>query len=153
MVHLLWCPGGPWADPGMILGHWRAQGSTLQCPGSYFIVFGWFRGPILRVFWTLLDQKRRFFISFSRLFFLETLGFEIGRLGLQEQAFGMGCIAKINFRRSWSSHDSRVCFSWFWLAWGPIFLTFVALETGSKFNVLPRWFWGHPDPGNTFGWW
>ena len=29
LVSLLWRPGGPWDDPGTILGHWRAQGRTL----------------------------------------------------------------------------------------------------------------------------
>ena len=29
LAPLLWRPGGPWDDPGTILGHWRAQGRTL----------------------------------------------------------------------------------------------------------------------------
>ena len=39
LVPLLWRPGGPWEDPGTILGHGRAQGRTLLGPGSDFIDF------------------------------------------------------------------------------------------------------------------
>ena len=52
-------------------------------------------------------------------------------------------IAKIiNFRRNWIVCDSRIIFSWFGMALGPIFMAaFVALETCSKidrFSGLPR---------------
>ena len=60
-------------------------------------------------------------------FFLMIFGSESGCLGLENQAFGMRCVAKIHFRRSWMSHDSRVYFfyfgwlwdqfSWVWLSW------------------------------------
>ena len=157
LVPLLWRPGGVWDDPGAILGRsWDIGGhkeGPCEVQARILSIFWWFRGPILRVFWTLLDQKRRFFISFSRLFFLETLGFEIGRLGLQEQAFGMGCIAKINFCRNWISNDSRVDFSWFWVALRPIFMIFVGLETGLKFDDFSGWFWGHPRSCDQSGWW
>jgi hypothetical protein len=43
-------------------------------------------------------------------------GSEFGCPGLQKQAFGMEGIAKINFRRNSISYDSRVEFSWFWVA-------------------------------------
>ena len=68
------------------------------------------------------------------------LGSESGCPGLQKQAFGMEGIAKINFRRNSISYDSRVEFSWFWVALGAIFMAFVALETGLKidrFSGLP----------------
>jgi hypothetical protein len=94
----------------------------------------------LKAFWVLLDQKRRFFISISRLLFLMVFGSEFGCPGLQKQAFGMEGIAKINFRRNSISYDSRVEFSWFWVALGAIFMAFVALETGLKidgFSGLP----------------
>ena len=112
LVPLLWRPGGPWDDPGTILGHWRAQGRTLRGPGSDFIDFfndlGDPFGELFGYFWT---KKEDFFISISRLFFLIIFGSEIGWLGLQKQAFGIEGIAKINFRRNWISHDSRVHFS------------------------------------------
>ena len=91
-------------------------------------------GGRLAVFWILFDQKRRFFISISRLLFLMIFGSDFGCLGLQKQAFGKGGIAKINFRRNWISYDSRVYFSWFWVALGSIFMAFVALETGLKID-------------------
>ena len=80
----------------------------------------------------LLDIRNIFFISISRLLFLLVFGSKFGCLGLEKQAFGMEGIAKINFRRNWISCDSRVDFSQFWVALGPIFMAFVALETGSK---------------------
>ena len=67
-------------------------------------------------------------------------GFKFGCMGLQKQGIGMGCMAKIDFRRNWISYDSRVYFSWFWVALGLIFMAFVALETGLKtdgFSGLP----------------
>ena len=65
-------------------------------------------------------------------------GSEFGCLGLQKQAFGKGGIAKISFRRNWISYDSSVDFSYFGAALGPIFMIFVALEAGLKFDE----FWG-----------
>ena len=62
------------------------------------------------------------------------VGSEFECLGLQKQVFGNGGIAKINFRRNWISYDSRVNFSWFWVALGPIFMAYVALEIGLKFD-------------------
>ena len=62
------------------------------------------------------------------------LGSESGCLGWENQAFGKGGIAKINFCTNWIFHDSRVNFSLFLVALGPIFMVFVALETGLKFD-------------------
>ena len=38
--------------------------------------------------------------------FLMIFGSESGCLGLENQAFGIGSIAKISFCRSWISHDA-----------------------------------------------
>ena len=46
-----------------------------------------------------------------QVFFLVTFGSESGCLGFEKQAFGKGGTAKINFRRNWISHDSKVHFS------------------------------------------
>ena len=73
----------------------------------------------------MLDPRFRILITF---------GSGSGCLGLQKQAFGKGCIAKINFQRSWNSHDFMVLFLCFWVALGPIFLALVGLETGLKFD-------------------
>ena len=61
-------------------------------------------------------------------------GSESGCLGSENQAFGKGGIAKINFRINWISYDSRVEFSLFWVALGSIFMISVDLETGLKFD-------------------
>ena len=80
----------------------------------------------------------------SRFLFLMSLGSGSGCLGLENQKSGKGAIAKIIFRRSCIPHDSRVHFSWFWVCLVPIFMTFVALETGLKFEDSSCWFRGHP---------
>ena len=80
-------------------------------------------------------------------------GFESGCLGLENQAFGKGGIATINFRRKWIPHDSRVQFSCFSVALGPILMIFVALEeNGLKFDDFSGWFWVIPDPESEPGW-
>ena len=67
------------------------------------------------------------------------------------EGFGKGGIAKIDFNSNWFSHDSRLHFSWFWVALGPIFMTFVALETCLKLDDSSRSSWVHPGPGNPAG--
>ena len=93
LVPLLWRPGGPWGDPGTLRS---TRKDTVRPFGE---LFGY---P-----WTV---KHKFFISISRLLFLMFFGSESGCVGLENQEFGKGRIAKINFRRSWISHDSRVNF-------------------------------------------
>ena len=72
-------------------------------------------------------------------------------MGLENQAFGKGCIAKINFHRNSIYHDPRVHFLLFWVALGPIFITFVALETGSKIDTFSYDFECIPDPESRVG--
>ena len=166
----LWCPwvsfgmlgastlaswrtlGRSWDDRGTILGHWRAKGRTLWGPGLDFIDFLLILGPILRAFWVFLDQKRSFFHIYFQVAFSVAFESKFGCLGLEKQAFGMEGIAKINFRRNWISCDSRVEFSQFWVGLGPIFMAFVALETGSKIDEFSWWFWGHPRSWAACGW-
>ena len=144
-----WCLYfGVLEDPGTILGRsWDIGGhkeGPCEVQAWILSIFWWFWGPILRAFWAFLDQKIDLFISISRLLFLLVFGSKLGCLGLEKHGFGMGGIAKINFCRNWISYDSRVDFSWFWVALGPIFMAFVALETGSKIDEFSWWFWGHP---------
>ena len=90
--------------------------------------------PFREIFGSIWTEKHDFFIFISRLLFLMIFGSESGCLGLENQAFGKGGIAKINFYRNWISNDSRVDFSGFWVALRPIFMIFVGLETGLKFD-------------------
>ena len=99
-----------------------------------FIDFLVILGTHSESFFGTFGQKTVFFISISRLLFLLLFRSKFGCLGLEKKAFGMEGIAKINFCRNWSSHDSRVDFPRFWVALGPIFMAFVALETGSKID-------------------
>jgi len=100
--------------------------------------------PFRKIFGYIWSEKRICFASISRLSFLMFLGPESGCLGLEKHAFGKGGIAKSSFHRNWISLDSSVHFSWFWMSLGPIFMIFVALETGMKFDEFSRWFWGQP---------
>ena len=107
--------------------------------------------PFRRIFRYIRTEKHDFFSFVCRLIFLMILGSESGCLGSENQAFGMDGIAKINFRRNWISHVPRVNFSWFWVALGPIFMIFVALEIGLKLDDSSRSSWLHPEPGNPAG--
>ena len=144
LVPLLWRPGGPWDDPATILGQWRAQGRTLWGPGLDFIDFLMILGTYSESFFGIFGSKKKLFSYFVQVAFSVAFESKFGCLGLEKQAFGMEGIAKINFRRNWISCDSRVDFSWFWVALGPLFMAFVVLETGSKIDEFSRWFWGHP---------
>ena len=145
----LWCP---WVSFGMLadstLASWRTLGRFWDDPGTlegtgkdplrsrlgfyrFFINFWDPFWEFCGYFWT---KKKQFFISISRLLFLLVLGCTFGCLGLEKHVFGNGSITKINFCRNWMSHDSRVNFSWFRVACGPIFMAFVDLETCSKIN-------------------
>ena len=67
-------------------------------------------GLFRECFGYLWTKKDIFFIIISRLLFLMIFGSESGCPGLENQAFGKGGIAKINFCRNWISDDSRVDF-------------------------------------------
>ena len=149
-----WCLHfGVRGDPGTILGHWGAQERTLWGQGLDFNRFLVHLGTPFREFFGYLGQKKvYYFMLASRLLFLMILGSESGCLGWEDQVFGIGCIAKINFRSTWISHDPRVQFSWFWVALGVIFMTFAALETGLKFNDFQDDSGVTPDPKHPPGW-
>ena len=105
-------------DPGTILRRsWDSGGhreGPCEVQAWILLIFGRFLGLILRVFFfVFLNQKKKsVFISISRLLFLLLLSLYLGAWeGLEKQAFGMEGIAKINFRRNWTSCDSRVDFS------------------------------------------
>ena len=119
LVPLLWRPGGPWDDPGTIPGRsWDDPGTlegTRKDPvrsrlGFYrFLVdLGDSFREICGYIWT---ENMIFSYLFPGLLFLMILGSESGCLGLENQAFGMGGIAKINFCRNWISHNSGVILS------------------------------------------
>ena len=64
--------------------------------------------------------------------FLMISGSESGRLGLQNQAFGVRGVAEISFHACWDSVDFGVISTWFPMTLGPIVMSFRGLETGSK---------------------
>ena len=79
LVPLLWRPGGPWDDPGSILGHWRAQGRALWGPGLDFIDFLVILGTHSESFFGTFGQKKQFFsYLFPGCFFCWFLGLNLG---------------------------------------------------------------------------
>ena len=69
LVPLLWRPGGPWDDPGTILGHWRAQGRTLWGPGLDFIDFLMILGTHSESFLGIFRQQKSFFHIYFQVVF------------------------------------------------------------------------------------
>ena len=106
-------------DPGTILGRsWDDRGSlgstrkdTVRSRLGFYRFFVDLGDPFREIFGYIWTGKHDFFISISRLLFLMIFGSESGCLGLENQAFGKGGIAKINFCRNWISYDSRIDFS------------------------------------------
>ena len=75
LVPLLWRPGGPWDDPGTILGHWRVQGRTLWGPGLDFIDFLMILGTHSESFLGIFRPEKKFFsYLFPGCFFCWFLG-------------------------------------------------------------------------------
>ena len=107
--------GRSWDDIGTILGRsWDIGGPRKDPVRSRLGFYRFFVDlgvPFKEIFGYIWTGKHDFFISISRLLFLMIFGYESGCLGLENQAFGKGGIAKINFQRGWNFHDSRVHFS------------------------------------------
>ena len=100
--------GRSWDDPGT-LGSTRKD--TLRPRLGFYRFLVDLGDPFREIFGYIWTEKHDLFESIFRLLFLMIFGSESGCLGLENQAFGKGGIAKINFRRSWITHDSRIHFS------------------------------------------
>ena len=93
-------------------------------------------------FWDLISRGFDFFGTTKDVFcnacsqvtIFSDLGVLIGRLGLQNQAFGAGRVEKTAFHICWDSVDFDVVFSCFFYGLEPISISFGALDTGLKFN-------------------
>ena len=133
--------GRSWDDPGTF-GSTRKD--TVRSRLGFCRFFVDLGDPFREIFGYIWTEKHGFFISISRLSFLIIFWSESGCPGLENHAFGKGGIAKFNFCTNWISYDTRFNFSWFLVALGPIFIAFVALGTGLKFDEFWGWFWGHP---------
>ena len=140
---------GPWDDPGTILGRsWDSGGhkeGPCEVQAWILSICCWFRDPFWQSFGYFWRKKEDLFIAISRLLFLMIFWSKFECQGIQKQAFGMEGIAKINFRRDWISYDSRVDFSWYWVALGLIFMVFVGLEAGSKIDDFSGFPGGTPE--------
>ena len=100
--------GRSWDDPGT-LGSTKKD--TVRSRLGFYRFLVDLGDPFMKIFWYIWTGKHDFSISLSRLLFLMIFGFESGCLGLENQAFGKGGIAKTSFCRNWISHDSRAHFS------------------------------------------
>ena len=107
LVPLLYRPGGPWDDPGT-LGNTKKD--TVRSRLGFYQFLVDLGDPFMKIFGYIWTGKHDFFISISRFLFPMIFGFESGCLGLENQAFGKGGIAKTSFCRNWISHDSRLRF-------------------------------------------
>ena len=123
-------------------GDLGATEGGLGVPGLDFYRFWTDFGAAI---WTFLANFGTTIVFFGmrvcRSRFLKILGSESRCLGLQNQAFGVGCIAKTNF-----SHMSGLCRFWchFYMVFdgfGINFDDFGGLETGLKFHDF-RWLSG-----------
>ena len=112
--------------------------------------FYWFLVHIGTAFWKFLiylgPPHVYVVMLVSRFLFEWLLGLESGCPGSENSTFCNRSLAKVDFRRSWHSHDSRVHFFHDFDSFGPVFMTFVVLETGSKFDDFSKSPWIHPDP-------
>ena len=137
-------PWGPSSDAG---GLGSTGKETLGVQAWISIDFGRISVPPFELFWPTLEQKFRFL---ARSGFLKILGSESGCLGLQNQAFGVGSIAKTAFHRCWDCVDFGVIFTWFSMALGPILMTFGGLGAGLKhYDFL--WFSGRVPELRQYG--
>ena len=135
LVALLWRPGGP----GSILGHWGAQEkNTWKSSFEFVLIVGGFMDPILTAFWAPWTKNLCLFMLVSSFFFLMVFGSESGCLGLENKHLAWDFLQQSTFAEigflmlpGSSFHD----FGW---PSGPIFMTFVALETGLKFDDFSR---------------
>ena len=101
----LWCP---WVSFGMLgastLASWGTLGRSWDIGGHkegpcgvqawILLIFWWFWGPILKVVWAFLDQKKVFFISISKLFFLLVFGSKFRCLGLKNMHLALEVLQK-----------------------------------------------------------
>ena len=100
-----WGTLGPsWDGPGTLEGTRKDLVRSRLGFYRFFVDLG---DPFKKIFGYIWTGKHDFFICISRLFFLMIFGSESGCLGLENQGFCMGGIAKIKFRRSWNSHDLK----------------------------------------------
>ena len=87
--------GRSWDDPGT-LGSTRQD--TVRSRLGFYRFLVDLGDPFREIFGYIWTEKHDLFISISRLLFLVIFGSESVCLGLGNQAFGKGGIAKIDFR-------------------------------------------------------
>ena len=134
--------GRSWDDPGTVGG---TRNDPVRSRLGFYRFFVDLGDPFWQSFGYFWSKKEDLFIAISRLLFLMIFWFKCECQDIQKQAFGMECIAKSNFRRDSISYDSRVDFSWFWVALGFIFMVFVGLEAGSKIDDFSGFPGGTPE--------
>ena len=103
--------GRSWDDPGT-LGTTRQD--TVRPRLGFYCFLVDLGGPFRKIFRNIWIEKHNFFISISRLLFLMIFGSESWCLGLENQAFGKGSIAKLTFAQIVSLMIPGLIFLDFW---------------------------------------
>ena len=135
-----WCLYfGVLGDPGTILGRsWDIGGhkeGPCEVQAWILSIFWWFRGPILRGFWLLLDQRRRFFHIYFQVVFSDDFWVWNWVAGVAKTSIWHGRYCK-------NQLSQKLDFSWFQ---GPFFMILGGLGTN---------FHGFCCPGDWFkNWW
>ena len=139
---------------GFPLASWRTLGWSWDIGGHnqghfeiqawFLLIFDAFRDAILRGFWvpwtkTYVFSYASFQASCSNGSWVWIWMSRIGKLTILQGRYCKNQLSQ-KLRFSWFQGP----FSWFWLSMGPIFMTFVALATGLKFDDFSKWLWGHP---------
>ena len=148
MVPPLWRLGEPWGD----LGNWGALRSRLR----FLLILRWFWDPILQVCWAPWTNQGLFCHGCFQASFSAGLGYEwASGVGKPNTWYERYCKNHFSWKFYFSWFQVHF-FLWFWVALGPICMTFVALETGLKFDDSSWWCWGYPrswEPsGCTLNW-
>ena len=128
VILLFWYRNLSFGRPGACTSTWRSWGSWEHKEGHCGV-----RLLILKAFRAVWTRKVYFPMLISMFLFWFLLGLNLVFWN-SKTSFWQEKYCKNNFHRSWISHDSRVEFSCFRVAFELIFMTFAALETGLKLD-------------------
>ena len=158
-----WCPCMSFGMPGVsTLASWGTLGrswdigkytkSHLEIQAWILWIFKWFRGPIVKVSWVPLDKKQLCVHNYFQVALPDDFWVWVWVSGFGKPSIWQGMCSKKRL-----SHVLDFwCFQgrclWCSVALGPIFMNFVALDNGLKFDDFSEWFNVISDPESWAGW-